>query len=111
MPSLKTKHHMSYCCCEKTVSTSRGDIRVLEAKDVLALHHMIDCIVFPHKGNTPYPNEYSESDLDGDGDLYFLSWDCDLITTGMTILLNQSTRQLPHLSRSRKSENFSPTTL
>lgn len=27
-----------------------GDIRVLQAVDVQALHHMVDCIVFPQKG-------------------------------------------------------------
>ncbi|KAG6434353.1 hypothetical protein SASPL_105983 [Salvia splendens] len=27
-----------------------GDLRVLEAIDVPALHHMVNCIVFPHKG-------------------------------------------------------------
>lgn len=27
-----------------------GDLRVLEAIDVPALHHMVNCIVFPQKG-------------------------------------------------------------
>ncbi|XP_022775726.1 probable RNA-dependent RNA polymerase 1 [Durio zibethinus] len=54
-----------------------GDIRVLIAVDAVVLHHMVDCIVFPQKGHRPHPNECSGSDLDGD--IYFVSWDEDLI--------------------------------
>lgn len=54
-----------------------GDIRVLSAVDVPDLHHMVDCVVFPQKGNRPHPNECSGSDLDGD--IYFVSWDAKLI--------------------------------
>nr|DAD32250.1 TPA_asm: hypothetical protein HUJ06_011101 [Nelumbo nucifera] len=54
-----------------------GDVRVLCAVDVPALHHMVDCLVFPKKGERPHPNECSGSDLDGD--VYFVSWDPLLI--------------------------------
>ncbi|KAF5442821.1 hypothetical protein F2P56_035439 [Juglans regia] len=54
-----------------------GDVRVLKAVNVPALHHMVDCVVFPQKGKRPHPNESSGSNLDGD--MYFVSWDRDLI--------------------------------
>ncbi|CAF3551139.1 unnamed protein product [Adineta steineri] len=54
-----------------------GDIRILNAVDRLALHHLYDCIVFPTKGERPHPNEISGSDLDGDE--YWTCWNEDLI--------------------------------
>ncbi|KAJ4710077.1 RNA-dependent RNA polymerase [Melia azedarach] len=54
-----------------------GDMRVLTAVDVPALHHMKDCVIFPAKGKRPHTNECSGSDLDGD--VYFFCWDPDLI--------------------------------
>ncbi|KAI3844379.1 hypothetical protein MKX03_019878 [Papaver bracteatum] len=54
-----------------------GDMRVLQAVNVPALHHMVDCVVFPQKEQRPHPNECSGSDLDGD--VYFVCWDQELI--------------------------------
>jgi len=54
-----------------------GDVRILEAVDVPELHHLVDCLVFPKKGERPHPNEASGSDLDGD--VYFVTWDENLV--------------------------------
>ncbi|KAJ4801872.1 RNA-dependent RNA polymerase [Rhynchospora pubera] len=56
-----------------------GDVRVLDAIYDAELDEMgmIDCLVFPQKGKRPHPNECSGGDLDGD--LYFVSWDEQLI--------------------------------
>lgn len=54
-----------------------GDIRILEAVDAPDLDHLFDCLVFPQKGERPHTNEASGSDLDGD--LYFVTWDENLI--------------------------------
>ena len=54
-----------------------GDVRILEAVDAPGLHHLYDCLVFPQNGDRPHTNEASGSDLDGD--LYFVTWDENLI--------------------------------
>lgn len=54
-----------------------GDIRILEAVDAPGLHHLYDCLVFPQNGDRPHTDEASGSDLDGD--LYFVTWDENLI--------------------------------
>nr|POF00746.1 rna-dependent rna polymerase 2 [Quercus suber] len=56
-----------------------GDIRVLEAIYEVELEEkgLVDCLIFPQNGQRPHPNECSGGDLDGD--LYFISWDKDLI--------------------------------
>uniref|UniRef100_A0ACD5UBK5 Uncharacterized protein n=1 Tax=Avena sativa TaxID=4498 RepID=A0ACD5UBK5_AVESA len=56
-----------------------GDIRVLEAVYDQGLYdkNLVDCVIFPQRGERPHPNECSGGDLDGD--LYFITWDDKLI--------------------------------
>lgn len=57
-----------------------GDVRILEAVDVPDLYHLVDCFVFPKKGERPHADEASGSDLDGD--VYFVTWDESLVPPG-----------------------------
>ncbi|KAK4798218.1 hypothetical protein SAY86_030544 [Trapa natans] len=77
----KTKKNLQvvkgYVVVAKNPCLHPGDIRILEAVDVPELHHLYDCLIFPQNGERPHTNEASGSDLDGD--LYFVTWDGDLI--------------------------------
>lgn len=66
-----------YVVVAKNPCLHPGDIRILEAVDAPGLDHLIDCLVFPQKGERPHTNEASGSDLDGD--LYFVTWDENLV--------------------------------
>lgn len=54
--------------------------RVLEAVDIPELNHLQDCVVFPTEGERPHADEQSGGDLDGD--IFFITWNENLIPKG-----------------------------
>ncbi|XP_030548273.1 RNA-dependent RNA polymerase 6-like [Rhodamnia argentea] len=66
-----------YVVVAKNPCLHPGDVRILQAVDTPKLHHLYDCLVFPQNGERPHTNEASGSDLDGD--LYFVTWEENLI--------------------------------
>ena len=61
------------CILARNPSLHPGDIRVVRAVDVPALHHLRNVVVLPQRGDRPLANMCSGGDLDGDD--YFVSWD------------------------------------
>ncbi|KJR82787.1 RNA-dependent RNA polymerase 1 [Sporothrix schenckii 1099-18] len=62
-----------FCLVGRNPSLHPGDLRVVEAVDVPALHHLRDVVVFPRTGDRDIPSMCSGGDLDGDD--YFVFWD------------------------------------
>ncbi|KAL1385577.1 RNA dependent RNA polymerase-domain-containing protein [Phyllosticta capitalensis] len=65
------------CIVARNPSLHPGDIRVVHAVDVPALHHLKNVLVFPQTGDRDLPNMCSGGDLDGDD--YIVIWDKSLI--------------------------------
>lgn len=65
------------CIVGRNPSLHPGDIRVVEAVDVPALHHIRNAVVFPLNGDRDVPSMCSGGDLDGDD--FFVMWDSNLI--------------------------------
>ncbi|KAG2379104.1 hypothetical protein C9374_007742 [Naegleria lovaniensis] len=65
------------CIVSKNPCFHPGDIRKVEAVDYPELQHLHDVLVFPQKGERPISSMISGSDLDGD--VFFISWEPDLI--------------------------------
>jgi RNA-dependent RNA polymerase len=78
-PAASAASGSTCCLLQQRVAVGRnpslhpGDIRVLTARDVPQLRHLVDVVVFPSTGDRPHPNEMSGGDLDGD--IYFVIWD------------------------------------
>jgi len=61
------------CLVGRNPSLHPGDLRVVKAVNVPALHHLRDVVVFPRTGERDVPSMCSGGDLDGDD--YFVIWD------------------------------------
>ncbi|KAL2065406.1 hypothetical protein VTL71DRAFT_3076 [Oculimacula yallundae] len=64
------------CLVGRNPSLHPGDLRVVEAVNVPALHHLRDVVVFPCHGDRDVPSMCSGGDLDGDD--FFVIWDKNL---------------------------------
>lgn len=58
--------------------THPGDIRVITGVDRPQLRHLTNVVVFSSKGQRPACNMMAGGDLDGD--VYFVSWDAQLLS-------------------------------
>lgn len=65
------------CVLARNPSLHPGDIRIVRAVDVPALHHHKNVVVLPQTGDRDLANMCSGGDLDGDD--YVVLWDQDLI--------------------------------
>lgn len=78
---LKTPGHCrvieGVCILARNPSLHPGDIRVVRAVDVPALHHLKDVVVLPQTGDRDLSNMCSGGDLDGDD--YLVLWDPEFI--------------------------------
>lgn len=61
------------CLVGRNPSLHPGDLRVVQAVDVPALHHLRDVVVFSAIGDRDIPSMCSGGDLDGDD--FFVVWD------------------------------------
>ena len=61
------------CLVGRNPSLHPGDLRVVQAVNVKALHHLRDVVVFPSTGERDVPSMCSGGDLDGDD--FFVIWD------------------------------------
>lgn len=65
------------CLVGRNPSHHAGDIRIVQAIDVPALHHLKDVVVFSQLGDRDVPGMCSGGDLDGDD--FFVIWDKEFI--------------------------------
>ena len=65
------------CVIARNPSLHPGDIRVVNAVDVSALHHLADVVVLPQTGDRDLSSMCSGGDLDGDD--YIVIWDQRLL--------------------------------
>ncbi|KAI9703299.1 MAG: hypothetical protein M1836_007865 [Candelina mexicana] len=78
-PENKGRHIVieGVCLFARNPSLHPGDIRIVRAVNVPALHHLRDVVVLPQTGDRDIASMCSGGDLDGDD--YLVIWDKDLI--------------------------------
>ncbi|KAK3707260.1 hypothetical protein LTR37_012261 [Vermiconidia calcicola] len=78
-PSRKGKWKVveGVCILARNPSLHPGDVRVVRAVDVPALHHLRSCVALPQTGDRSLANMCSGGDLDGDD--YLVMWDDDIV--------------------------------
>ncbi|KAL6712313.1 hypothetical protein ACN47E_000190 [Coniothyrium glycines] len=81
------------CILARNPSLHPGDIRIVRAVNVLALHHLKNVVVLPQKGDRDLANMCSGGDLDGDD--YMVLWDTDLIPRDINVPPMDFTPELP----------------
>ncbi|CAL3968152.1 unnamed protein product [Diplocarpon coronariae] len=64
------------CLVGRNPSLHPGDLRVVQAVNIVALHHLRDVVVFPLHGDRDLPSMCSGGDLDGDD--FFVIWETAL---------------------------------
>lgn len=74
-----TKIIEGVCLVGRNPSHHPGDIRVCQAVNIPALHHLKDVVIFSQLGDRDVPGMCSGGDLDGDD--FFVIWDKDFIPT------------------------------
>ncbi|KAI9689222.1 MAG: hypothetical protein M1822_000960 [Bathelium mastoideum] len=65
------------CILARNPSLHPGDVRVVHAVDVEALHHLKNVVAFPQSGDRDLANMCAGGDLDGDD--YIVIWDEELL--------------------------------
>jgi RNA-dependent RNA polymerase len=65
------------CVLARNPSLHAGDVRIVRAVNVPALHHLKDVVVLPQTGDRDIANMCSGGDLDGDD--YIVIWDSEFL--------------------------------
>jgi RNA-dependent RNA polymerase len=81
------------CVLARNPSLHPGDLRIVRAVDVPALHHLKNVVVMPQTGDRDLSNMCSGGDLDGDD--YMVLWDENLVPEDINVPPMDFTPQRP----------------
>jgi RNA-dependent RNA polymerase len=81
------------CVLARNPSLHPGDLRIVRAVNVPALHHLKNVVVLPQTGDRDLANMCSGGDLDGDD--YMVLWDRDLVPALVNVPPMDFTPQKP----------------